>query len=172
MLPIDLGVCTLRPFRPEDAAPMAAIAGDPEIWLQVTDRFPHPYTLAHAEAFIARQLGRDPQRNLAICVDDTVAGGVIIRPGEGIGRISAELGYWIGKSYWGRGIATAAARAASDYAFQAFGLERVFAIAFTRNVGSVRVLEKAGFEREGLMKRASIKEGEVLDEFLYARYRA
>jgi len=151
---------------------MTDLAGHPEIWLQVSDRFPHPYTLEHAVSFIARQQGRDPHRNLAIAVDDRVAGGIIIRPGEGISRVSAEVGYWLGRSYWGRGIASAAARAAADYAMAAFRLERVFAIAFTRNAASVRVLEKAGFVREGHMRHASIKEGEVLDEYLYARYRA
>lgn len=172
MLPIHAGLCTLRPFVPGDAAPMTAIAGDREIWLQVSDRFPHPYTLEHAVSFIERQQGRDPQRNLAICVDDVVAGGIIIRPGEGISRVSAEIGYWLGRPYWGRGLATAAVRAACDYTFAVFGVERVFAIAFTRNTGSIRVLEKAGFVREGVMRRASVKEGEVLDECLYARYRA
>ena len=168
---IDLGVCTLRSFREDDAEPMTAIAADHDIWMNVSDHFPHPYTREHARAFIARQVGRHPARNLAICVDDRVAGGAIIRPGEGISRVSAEIGYWLGRDYRGRGVGTAVARGVSDYAFEHFKVSRVFAIAFARNTGSVRVLEKAGFQREGHMRQSAIKEGVVEDEYLYARYR-
>jgi RimJ/RimL family protein N-acetyltransferase len=84
--------------------------------------------------------------------------------------VNAEIGYWLGKPYWGRGITTAALKGATPYACRQFGLTRVFAIPFVHNVGSIRALEKAGYVREGLMKQSAIKDGVVQDQYLYAWY--
>ena len=87
---------------------------------------------------------------------------------EDVQRISAEIGYWLGVAAWGRGLATDAVKAATAYAFDELGLERVFAVANTRNRASARVLEKCGYLLEGTMRRTAIKEGIVLDQFMYA----
>jgi RimJ/RimL family protein N-acetyltransferase len=84
----------------------------------------------------------------------------------------AEVGYWIGVSYWGQGYATEAARAAVDFAFRHFGVNRVFAFHFTTNPASGRVLQKIGMRREGTRRQHTLKWGEFLDSDLYAALRA
>ena len=91
--------------------------------------------------------------------------------GTDIARLTAEMGYWLGEQYWGRGLMTRAVQAASEWALDEYKLTRIFAMVFSHNVGSVRVLEKAGFEREGTMRRSAIKNGVVLDQVLYAKVR-
>ena len=90
--------------------------------------------------------------------------------GQDIERLSAEIGYWLGRPFWGRGIMTDAVRAATLYAFDDLELRRVFAVPFANNVASRRVLEKAGYVLEGTMKQSAIKNGMILDQYLYAAY--
>jgi len=165
---IDCGVCVLRPFEPSDAASLAELANDHDVWINLRDRFPHPYELKHAEAFIADAATRNPLTNLAVCVDDRVVGSIGIIPGTDIERVSGEIGYWLGKPYWGRGIMTAALKAATPRFAEQLGLTRVFAAVFTFNVGSARILEKAGYVREAYQRQAAIKEGVVYDQYVYA----
>ncbi|HWE41140.1 MAG TPA: GNAT family protein, partial [Gemmatimonadaceae bacterium] len=117
-----------------------------------------------------RNVGVAPPTAFAILEpgSDEPVGGVGLMLQEDVHRIAAEIGYWLGVAAWGRGLATGAVRAATAYAFDTLGLERVFAVANTRNTGSARVLEKCGYVREGTMRRAAIKEGVVLDQFMYA----
>jgi len=167
---IEAGSCVLRPFRATDVDSLASVANDRDIWLNLRDRFPHPYRRAHAEAFIAHCESQEAPTNLAICVDDRAVGSIGVVPGTDIERVNAEIGYWIGKPYWGRGIATDALRAMTRHAIDQYGLTRVFAIPFVDNVASIRVLEKAGFVREGLMRRSAIKDGVIRDQYLYGYY--
>lgn len=167
---IDCGVCVLRPFRAEDAPSLAELANDRDIWINVRDRFPHPYRLEHAEKFIADALTKDPPANLAITVDGRAVGSIGVIVGVDIERVSAELGYWLGKPYWGRGIATAAITAMTTYAIERFGLTRIFASVFTYNPASGRALEKAGYTVEAFQRRAVIKDGAVHDQRVYAFY--
>jgi RimJ/RimL family protein N-acetyltransferase len=90
--------------------------------------------------------------------------------GEDIARQTAEVGYWIGREFWGRGIMVEAVRAATQYGFDVLDLVRVFAVPFVTSTRSSRVLEKAGYVREGLMRRSAVKEGRILDQYLYAAY--
>ena len=85
--------------------------------------------------------------------------------------ISAELGYWLGEPYWGRGVMTEAVRAFTDWSFARFALHRIYAVPYATNPASARVLEKAGFTCEGRMRRSVIKLGQVLDQLLYADVR-
>jgi RimJ/RimL family protein N-acetyltransferase len=87
---------------------------------------------------------------------------------QDIERVSAEIGYWLGEAFWGRGICTDAVRAVTDYAMRTHGLTRVYAVPFTRNTASCRVLEKAGFVREACMRRSAIKDGHICDQYPYA----
>lgn len=160
----------LRPFGAEDAGSIAALANDRDIWLWVRDRFPHPYTLEHAHEFIAGAMTKDPPQNLAIDVDGRAAGSISIFLQADIERVSGEIGYWLGKPYWGRGIMTPAVVAVTKYAIATFQLTRVFATLAASNVGSMRVLEKAGFVREGFMKQSAIKDGVVQDQYMYGFY--
>jgi [ribosomal protein S5]-alanine N-acetyltransferase len=161
--------CIVRRFIAADAACIAAVANDRRIWLQLRDLFPHPYHLADAEAYISRVASVDPPLSLAIVVDGRAVGGVGLQPMTDVNRRSAEIGYWLGAAYWGHGIATEAITLVTDWAFGAHGLLRLFAQPFAANAASRRVLEKAGYELEGTMRRSAIKDGEVRDQCLYAR---
>jgi [ribosomal protein S5]-alanine N-acetyltransferase len=161
--------CIVRRFIAADAECVAAVANDRRIWLQLRDLFPHPYHLADAEDYIGRVATVDPPLSLAIVVDGRAVGGVGLQLMTDVNRRSAEIGYWLGAAYWGRGIATEAVTLVTDWAFLTHGLLRIFAQPFAANTASRRVLEKAGYELEGTMRRSAIKEGEVRDQCLYAR---
>ncbi len=161
--------CIARPFLAADATSIAFVANDRRIWLQLRDLFPHPYRLADAEAWIGRVALVAPPNALAIVVGGRAVGGVGIEHMTDVNCRSAEIGYWLGTDYWGRGIATEAVTLVTDWAFGAHKLLRVFAQPFASNVASRRVLEKAGYVLEGVMKRSAVKDGMVLDQCMYAR---
>jgi RimJ/RimL family protein N-acetyltransferase len=84
--------------------------------------------------------------------------------------VSAEIGYWLGEPYWGRGIMTEALTAVTLYAIERHQLTRLFALPFAGNVASCRVLEKSGYTLEGRLRRSAIKSGVILDQLQYAFY--
>jgi RimJ/RimL family protein N-acetyltransferase len=98
-------------------------------------------------------------------------GGIGFRLGDDVHRHTAEVGYWIGESFWGRGIMSEAVAAFTDFCFNTFPLRRIYAEPFANNPASVRVLEKAGFVYEGRLKNNVIKNGQLLDSLLYAKTR-
>ena len=109
---------------------------------------------------------------LAIEVAGHVAGGIGYTRHEDVERVSAEVWYWLGVSFWGRGIATAALQALSEHAFATHGeLTRLYAVPFSWNPASARVLEKAGYRREAILRQSVIKDGQVLDQWMYALLR-
>ena len=167
---IDCGICVLRTWRASDAPIITPLLGDRDVWINLSDRVPHPYELKHAEEFIDRHSKSEPPTNVAITVDDVPVGGIGIFPGEGISRVSAEMGYWIGKPHWGRGIGLAALKGMTKYVADSFDFTRISALVFTRNAASARLLEKAGYVREGHTRQSVIKDGVIEDEFLYAFY--
>ena len=168
----SLGVCDVRSWRRGDAAALGAHANNRKIWLNLRDRFPHPYTARDARAFLRSVLGARPETNFAIDVDDQAVGGIAFHVQSDVERVGAELGYWLGEPYWGRGIATEAVRAVTGHALASPDLRRVFALPFAENRASARVLEKAGFTLEGVLRSSAMKDGRVLDQLLYARIRA
>jgi ribosomal-protein-alanine N-acetyltransferase len=168
---IECGPCVIRTYRASDAEFITPLLNDRDVWLNLSDRVPHPYTVDNAKEFIALQLTLETPRNLAITVDGRAVGSVGVIPEEGIARVSAEIGYWLGKPYWGRGIASAAVTAMTSYAFSRFDFTRLCAWIFTHNDGSRRVLEKCGYVREGHTRQAVIKDGVIHDEYLYATYK-
>ncbi|MGH7527914.1 MAG: GNAT family N-acetyltransferase [Gemmatimonadales bacterium] len=159
--------CRIRSWRPGDAPSLARHADNRKIWLNLRDHFPHPYTLAHAETWIAQAARGNPESHFAIEVNAEAAGGVGLMFQEDVDRYSAELGYWLDEVHWGRGIMTSAVRRFTEYAFATFDLQRVFATVFEWNAASCRVLEKAGYQLEGRLRRAVVKDGQVLDQFMY-----
>ena len=162
--------CLLRPLRESDAPALAAHANDRDVWLNLRDRFPHPYGLADALAYVAHVRARPRPTSFGIVVDGEAAGSITLMPGNDIARATAELGYWLGRRHWGRGIVSDAVRAMTRHAFDGLAMHRVFAVPFVRNPASSRVLEKAGYVREGRMRRSAVKDGEILDQWLYAAY--
>lgn len=160
--------CRLRPLVAADAPALAAHANDREVWRQLRDRFPHPYGVADAEAYVTAVASCTPPTTFGIIVDGEAVGSIALVRGDDIARQTAEIGYWIGHACWGRGIATDALRAVTAYGLGALGLHRIFALPFARNAASCRVLEKCGYRCEGLLRRSAVKDGAVLDQWCYA----
>lgn len=165
---LDLESCSVRSFRETDAVELARHANNRKVWLQLRDRFPHPYTIDDARGFIAFARGANPETAFAVTVDDLPVGSIGAVLGEDVERCSAEVGYWLGESCWGRGIATRVLVGFTGYAFATYGLERLFAVPLAANTASCRVLEKAGYRLEGRMRRSAVKDGVVHDQLLYA----
>jgi len=162
--------CTVRSLRPGDERSLSHHGNNRKVWVNLRDRFPHPYTEAGGAQYIEHVLTNDLP-SYAIDVEGTAIGGIALTVGTDIDRICAELGYWIGEDYWGKGIATAAIRLVTPHALTTLGLVRVFAIPFADNAASCRALEKAGYVREALMRRSAIKDGQIRDQYLYATFR-
>lgn len=165
---LDTGRCVLRPWHRADHVSLVRHANNRQVWLMLRDQFPHPYTDADAEAWLAYVARQRIVTNFAIVVDGEAAGGIGVAPQPDVHRRSAEIGYWLGEAFWNRGIMTAAVRTYTDYAFDAHDLIRIFAGVFSSNPASMRVLEKVGYTREGILRRSVVKDGQVLDQALYA----
>jgi RimJ/RimL family protein N-acetyltransferase len=164
---------TLRRWRKDDCERLAALANNHKIWLNLRDRFPFPYTKADAEAWIAHcDAEAGPPTQFAIELEGELAGAIGFEPLLNERRLSAEIGYWIGEPYWGRGIATAALIEASRRAFAEFPFQRLEAQVFAWNPASMRVLEKAGYQMEGRMHRSVLKDGQITDSVIYALLRS
>lgn len=159
---------TIRDWRKGDEGSLVTHANNRKIWQNVRDAFPHPYTRADATDWIHKASSDDPMTSFAIEVDGAAVGAIGVVLQSDIFRRSAEIGYWLGEDYWSRGIVTEAVRAFTMWSFTTFDLCRIYAGVFDWNPGSVRVLEKAGFEFEGRMKKAVTKEGRTGDELIYA----
>ena len=137
------------------------------------NNFPYPYTEEDAVRFIEFCQTQDLQKtcNLAIVIDGQAVGGIGITVGSDIYEKSAELGYWLGEDYWGKGIMTKAVKQMVQLSFQNRNIIRLYATVFSHNLGSCRLLEKNGFELEGVLKKAVYKNGHLYDSKLYALLR-
>ena len=161
----------VRDWRHGDVRSLAHHANNRNVWINLRDRFPYPYTENDARQFLAHVAEQSPATVWAVEVDGEAAGGIgVVQLGD-IERVSAEIGYWLGEACWGRGIMTDALKAVTDAVFQHHDLWRIFALPFAENVGSIRVLEKAGYVLEGRMPQSAIKEGVIRDQLMYGAYR-
>ena len=95
-------------------------------------------------------------------------GSIGFRLQTDVERFSAEVGYWLGEEFWGRGVGTAALKAVTKYAIRAHSLNRIFALPFEGNIASMRVLEKAGYIKECQLRKSAYKNGQFVDQILYA----
>jgi RimJ/RimL family protein N-acetyltransferase len=159
----------LRPWRPSDREALAALANDRRISINLRDGFPYPYGVEDADRFIGMARAMTPQTYFAIDVSGGLAGGIGYTLHSDVERIAAEVGYWLGVPFWGRGIATDAVRLVTALAFSRHpDLRRLYALPFAPNAASARVLEKAGYQREALLRQSAIKDGVVQDQWVYA----
>ncbi len=168
---IPLTRALLRPWRADDAPTMAKHFNSRNIWLNLRDEFPHPYTLDVARERLARKMARPPGSDLAIEVDGEAAGSIGLTLQDDVYRRTARITYYLGEVHWGRGIVTEAVDAFTDHAFHTFDLARIEARVFARNAASARVLERSGYVLEGRFRNQIIKDGETLDGLLYAKLR-
>lgn len=162
--------CRLREWEMADAGQLAQMMNNPAILDRLRDGIPYPYTLKDAEAFITAMREADQQTTFAfvITAEQKVVGSLgVFRKGN-IHARTAELGYCIAQPYWGRGLGTSAVKQACAHVFAHTDILRIFAEPFAENAASCRVLEKAGFWREGLLRQNAVKKGRVLDMVMYA----
>jgi ribosomal-protein-alanine N-acetyltransferase len=157
----------LRKYRETDIPAMVALLGAPEV-AATTLRIPHPYTEVDARDYLSRQATNASSNWFAMFVAKTgeLCGGVGLSVEEQHRR--AELGYWIGVPYWGRGYATEAAREMLRYGFENLNLNRIFAGVFNGNESSMGVLKKIGMTYEGTSRQHFLKWGKFLDDVQYA----
>lgn len=161
--------CRLRRFQQEDAPCLTRIADDIEIAKWLRDSFPSPYTMENARAFLAVcEKEEETQLCRAIEVEESLAGCITVVPREDMYRKTGEIGYWLAKEYWGRGIMTEAVKSATAEAMRRFGLCRIEAEVLAENEASARVLEKAGYVREGRKRKSIYRDGALWDSLLYA----
>jgi ribosomal-protein-alanine N-acetyltransferase len=162
--------CTLRDWVPGDAGSLARHANNPRIAVMLRDAFPSPYTLDDAYRFISMATGPTPNLFLAIEVRGEAVGGIGIHPLDDVKRRSAEIGYWLSESLWGKGIVTDAVRFLVPVAFERYDIVRLQAGIFSNNPASMQVLEKCGFIREAVHRNAITKNGASLDEVMYGYF--
>lgn len=163
----------LRPHRLTDAADFQRNADDAELAALCSENFPHPYTLELAEAFLAKKSAQTaPYKNLALVEHDHLIGTMGLISVVSSNSTYAEIGYWTGEAARGRGLTSAALTVFCDYVFAEFPqLYRLEAVTFAKNIASQRVLEKAGFTRECLLRQRARYHGQIVDDVLYARLR-
>ncbi len=168
---LALGDLRVRNWRRDDLDALLRSANNPKIAGNLRDQFPHPYTRRDAIDYLNYVRSMDVPMSFAMEYGGEAVGGIGFKLGTDIARLSVEMGYWLAEPLWGRGLTTRAVTAASEWAFDSYKVIRIFATVFSHNVASLRVLEKSGFEREGILRRSAIKNGVILDQVLYAKLR-
>lgn len=160
--------CVLREWRKSDKALLVAHANNRSVWRNLTDAFPHPYTENDADRWLGLAAAPGRSVHLAITLNGDPIGGIGAIAGEGVSQRTAQIGYWLGERHWGRGIATAACHAMVRHLEVRRTFARLEARVFAWNPGSMRVLEKVGFQCEGALRRSVSKDGLLIDSVVYA----
>jgi RimJ/RimL family protein N-acetyltransferase len=164
--------CRIRPYRTSDVPALQETADDILVIRYMYAGFPHPYTIADAEWWVQQAQTHRPLQHFVVEVEDRFAGAISIQPrGANFAGVGI-LGYWLGRAYWGRGIATAAVHCIVERAF-ASGFHRIEASVYEPNIGSARVLEKNGFIREGRLRESRVgRDGATMDEFIFGKLKS
>jgi RimJ/RimL family protein N-acetyltransferase len=168
---LKLKSCSVRSWEWSDRDAIVRHANNRNVWINLRDRFPHPYTINDARRWLEMVVGQKQETNFAIDVGGEAVGGIGFTVQFDVARRSAEIGYWLGEEFWGRGIATEALIAVTDHAFSNYDVCRLYAHVFDWNRASARVLEKAGYEFEGRLKKSVTKDGRTIDQLMYALIR-
>lgn len=166
MVRIILDDFVIRSLLESDFKDIAKHANSKEIWRNLRDYFPYPYTENDAKMWLQCAI-EQPNTTFAIVVEDEVVGSIGIALQGDVHRKSAEIGYWLGAAHWGQGIMTKAVLAIIDYSFENFDIVRLYAYVFEWNIGSRRVLQKAGFSLEGILRKAAFKDNQLIDQYVY-----
>ncbi len=161
----------LRRWRADDLDALVGHANDEQVSRGLADRFPFPYTREDGEAFLAGHVVDLQGPVFAIEIDGEACGGIGVRPGSGERRHTAELGYWLGRVHWGRGIMTRAVGVYAPWLMRELQLYRLQAAVLDFNLVSARVLLNNGFVEEGLQQAAVFKRGRLHDLRVFAKVR-
>ena len=161
---------TLRDYREADIDRLVELANNKNVSRFLVDTFAYPYTRRDAMAWI--EIGSKANHAVTKVIEyhGEFVGSVAITPQTGWRSHSAEIGYWVGEAYWGRGIATEALRKMGDLVFSGLKYKKLFAPVLSPNKASMRVLEKCGYVLEGVLKNDVLKDGQYFDRHFYAKY--
>lgn len=161
----------LRRLALSDQDQLAMLANNKSIVDNLRDMIPYPYSIEDAHYFINLCLKEEPAKNFAIEYEGQLVGVAGLTLKSDVERLSAEIGYWLGEPFWNKGIATRTVQLITEYGFESLELIRLYATVFEHNRPSMRVLEKCGFELEGILKKGAIKNNKVIDLYLFAKVR-
>ena len=163
--------CKIRRWELSDARDLAAALSNKKIQDNLRDGLPYPYTEQDGKEFISAMLSANENDTFAfaITVNGKAIGSIGAFRQANIHNKTAELGYYIAEDYWGKGIMTEAVKQLCDYVFSHTDIIRIYAEPFAYNIGSCRVLEKAGFQYEGTLRSNALKNGNVLDMKMYSK---
>ena len=163
---------TIRQWVSTDLPNLVLYANNINIWNNLRNYFPTPYTEADAIAWLEKTIDASPIVNLAIDIDGQAIGGIGLILNSDVYVMSAEIGYLLGEPFWGQGITTEAVRQMVDYTFYYYDIVRLYAEVFEINKASMRVLEKNGFYLEGVRRKAVLKNGVLMDDYIWVKLRA
>ncbi|OJJ21858.1 GNAT family N-acetyltransferase [marine bacterium AO1-C] len=158
----------LRSLQEADAPDLARHVNNKKIWDNVRDYLPFPYTEKDADEFIALVKGQDPVLTFGITYAQKICGVIGLEVQQDVYKKSAGFGYWVSEEYWGKGIASTALELITHYGLYQLGYIRLFTSVFEYNLASMRVLEKNGYIKEGIFKKAIFKNNQIWDEHRYA----
>lgn len=159
----------LRKWKIEDISDIAHYANNEKIAANLRNVFPYPYTLQDAEGYVSSCIKNSEARQIcrAIVVNGHAVGSIGVFCGTDVYERSGELGYWLAEEFWRKGIMTEGVKQICQKAFEKFDIVRIYAEPFAHNTGSRRVLKKAGFTLEGIMRKGIYKNGKEYDYCMY-----
>lgn len=163
---------SLKKLSPDDAPQIARLANNKNIWNNLRDYMPFPYQLSDAKGFIELVSHQNPCLTYGISFHDELCGVVGVNDQKDIYKKSVEIGYWLGEPYWGKGIASAALKLMTNYAFDTLDINRIYTSVFEANHASMKVLNKNGYTKEGILRKAVYKNDVFLDEHRYGILRS
>jgi [ribosomal protein S5]-alanine N-acetyltransferase len=161
----------IRQWTLSDLDNLVQYANNINIWNNLRNYFPFPYTEEQGKSWLEKNIGTEPVINFAIDLDGRAIGGIGIILNSDVYVMSAEIGYWIAEPFWGQGIATEAIRQMLEYVFYYFDIVRIYAEVFENNKASMRALEKNGFYLEGVRRKAVLKNGSLMDDYIWVKLR-
>lgn len=162
-------VIKLRRLRIDDKYRLVEFASNEKISINLRDGFPYPYTLTDAEKFLANVSNQTPTQVFAIECNGLYVGNIGMHLCSDVYRKSAEIGYLLDEKYWNKGIMTKAVNLICEYGFNELDIVRIHTGVFEYNTASQVVLEKCGFTKEGIFRKAIFKNEKIWDEIRYAK---
>ncbi|MFK7810920.1 MAG: GNAT family N-acetyltransferase [Maribacter sp.] len=159
----------LKPHRIDFAKEFAKMKNVPEILDNGYDKTPNPYTTKDATVFITQEINKEPAERFLVYWNNEVAGEIGITLKKDVFRLNAEIGYFISKKFWGKGLATQAVKKMTEYTFKHFDVIRIVAGVFDFNKSSMKVLEKNGYYLESIRKNAVIKNDKIIDDYIWVK---
>jgi RimJ/RimL family protein N-acetyltransferase len=161
----------VRSFELSDKSSIVKYANNYNIAKNLRDIFPYPYTEANAAEWLKLACSQKPELNFAIVTSKELIGGIGLEPQKDVNRFSVEIGYWLAEPFWGKGIVVEAVKLLTEFVFRGktgIHFNRIFAGVFEGNTASEKVLIKAGYKKEGILRKSVYKEGKFLDQYIYS----